>query len=51
MSNDPVQNPHDKLFKEAFSRSDAARSFFENYLPADIASRLNWETLTLESGE
>jgi predicted transposase/invertase (TIGR01784 family) len=50
MSDAPVQNPHDKLFKEAFSRTDAAASFFKSYLPPEIADRLNWDTLKHESG-
>jgi len=51
MSAETVSNPHDKLFKEAFSRRDMAVGFFQNYLPAEIASRLDWETLHLESGK
>ena len=31
-------NPHDRFFKEAFSRKDAAVDFFRYYLPAEIVS-------------
>jgi len=51
MSDETTNNPHDKLFKEAFSRHDMAVGFFQNYLPADLAQRLDWETLHLKSGK
>ncbi len=51
MSDETTHNPHDKLFKEAFSRRDMAVGFFQNYLPAELANRLDWETLHLEVGK
>lgn len=48
MSEENVHNPHDKLFKESFSRRDMAVDFFQNYLPAEIRTRLDWKTLHLE---
>ena len=50
MSNSPINNPHDLLFKEAFSRRETAIGFFQNYLPEDIRSRLDWETMKLQPG-
>ena len=50
MSEETVHNPHDQLFKEAFSRHETAMAFFESYLPAEIGSRLDWETLQLQPG-
>lgn len=48
MSDEITHNPHDKLFKEAFSRREMAVDFFQNYLPAQIHTRIDWETLHLE---
>ena len=50
MSEEAVHNPHDKLFKESFSRREMAVDFFQNYLPAEIHERIAWETLHLEPG-
>ena len=50
MSEEAVNNPHDKLFKQAFSRQEMAVDFFRNYLPADIHARIDWETLHLQPG-
>ncbi|MCP5019793.1 MAG: Rpn family recombination-promoting nuclease/putative transposase, partial [Ketobacter sp.] len=30
---DDLTNPHDKFFKNIFSRQDAARDFLQHYLP------------------
>ncbi len=50
MSEKIAHNPHDKLFKEAFSRREMAIDFFQNYLPAEIHARIDWETLHMEPG-
>ena len=50
MSEEIIHNPHDKLFKEAFSRREMAIDFFCNYLPAHIHTRIDWESLHLEPG-
>lgn len=49
MSEETTHNPHDKLFKEAFSRHDMAVGFFEHYLPAELVERLDLDTLRQES--
>ena len=51
MSEDITHNPHDKLFKEAFARREMAKDFFDSYLPDDITSRMDWDTLKLQSGK
>jgi len=50
MSEEIIHNPHDKLFKEAFSRREMAVDFFKNYLPTAVSARLDWESLHLEPG-
>jgi len=50
MSEEIIHNPHDKLFKEAFSRREMAIDFFRNYLPSQIHTRIDWESLHLEPG-
>jgi predicted transposase/invertase (TIGR01784 family) len=45
-----LTNPHDKFFKETFSRLEVARDFFANYLPEPVVDTLNLDTLALQSG-
>ncbi|MCP4353189.1 MAG: Rpn family recombination-promoting nuclease/putative transposase [Desulfobacterales bacterium] len=42
-----MKNPHDKFFKETLTRRENALSFFREYLPADIAAKLDWRTLKI----
>ncbi len=42
-----ISSPHDKLFKEVLSRQDAAVDFVVHYLPKDIASLLNVDSLKI----
>lgn len=44
-----VQNPHDKFFRESFSRIEVARNFLEEYLPYDVSAEIQLDTLTLQS--
>ncbi len=37
----PINNPHDKFFKETFSRLEVAKSFIEEVFPSDLRERLN----------
>ena len=48
MSN--LSNPHDKFFKETFTRLEMARDFFANYLPEGVTAVLNLDSLSLQSG-
>ena len=50
MSSQFIQNPHDALFKQMFSKTEIARSFFENYLPEELRDRPDWSTLNLLPG-
>lgn len=45
-----LTNPHDRFFKETFSRIEVARDFFVNYLPERVTAVLNLNTLSLQSG-
>ena len=45
-----ISNPHDKFFKETFTRLEVARDFFANYLPEGVTTVLNLDTLALQSG-
>ena len=42
-----LSNPHDKFFKESFSRKEVARSFIREYLPRGICTQLDLKTLTI----
>src|SRR5690554_1920603 len=43
----PLFNPHDKFFKESFSRKEVASSFIKEYLPEKICRKLDFKTLTI----
>lgn len=40
-----LQNPHDKFFKETFGKVEIARDFLNNYLPQNIVSIVDMNTL------
>jgi predicted transposase/invertase (TIGR01784 family) len=40
-----LNNPHDKFFKETFSRLDIAQSFIEETFPSEIRDKINFLTL------
>ncbi|MCP3922312.1 MAG: Rpn family recombination-promoting nuclease/putative transposase [Desulfobacterales bacterium] len=44
---DKIINPHDKLFREAWSNKKDARSFLENYLPADVLELIDLDSLEI----
>jgi predicted transposase YdaD len=50
MSEETINNPHDQLFKEAFSHVENAAAFFQNYLPSELRDRLDFSTLKLAPG-
>jgi predicted transposase/invertase (TIGR01784 family) len=50
MGPDEISNPHDRFFKEVFSREEVGRDFVLRHLPADIASLLDTDSLTLTKG-
>ena len=45
-----INNPHDKFFKETFSRVDVTRSFIEEVFPSDIREKINLNSLKLTNG-
>ena len=45
LSMSQINNPHDKFFKETFSRLEVAQSFIEEVFPADLLERLNLSTM------
>jgi predicted transposase/invertase (TIGR01784 family) len=42
-----VQHPHDKLFRTIFADTEEAALFLRAHLPAALAKRVAWSTLTL----
>lgn len=47
MNQPPIYKPHDKFFKEAFSRIEVVRSFIESYLLQRIQFQINLDELQL----
>jgi predicted transposase YdaD len=43
-----LSNPHDKFFKETFSRPEVIRSFLEEYLPGNVSAVLDLNSLELQ---
>jgi predicted transposase/invertase (TIGR01784 family) len=44
---DTVTNPHDKLFRETWSDREVAADFLKNYLPEDVLSLINLNSLEI----
>ena len=44
-----IPNPHDKFFKESFSRLDVAKSFIEETFPREIRDKINFNSLQLSN--
>lgn len=42
-----INNPHDKFFKESFSRLEVVKSFIEEVFPKEFSEKINLETLQL----
>ncbi len=45
MANTSIPNPHDRFFRESFTRKEAARGFFREYLPPSLLRQLDLQTL------
>lgn len=43
-----IQNPHDRFFRETFSRLEIARDFIQHYLPHEVVAILDLDTLELQ---
>ena len=50
MSEYPINNPHDKAFRELFGHKEAAQELLQKALPKDIAAALDWNVLELQPG-
>lgn len=48
MGDAEIHQPNDKLLRATFSVPENARGFFENHLPANLASVMDWGSLSLE---
>ena len=42
-------NPHDKFFKEIFSRKNEVKDFIQGFLPTEIVENIQFESLELDS--
>lgn len=42
-----ISNPHDRFFRETFSRTEIARDFLRNYLPEEVSGLLDFSSLEL----
>ena len=47
MSRDRLNNPHDKYFRESFSRKETVRSFIRQYLPSGVCRQLDLNKLEI----
>ena len=50
MPDDPIHQPHDKLFKQGFGDPVNAAGFLRHQLPDAIAESIDWERLALQPG-
>lgn len=50
MLEDPLHQPHDKLFKTTFGDPANAAAFLREQLPPGISAAIRWDELRLESG-
>ncbi|RYD47173.1 MAG: Rpn family recombination-promoting nuclease/putative transposase [Verrucomicrobiaceae bacterium] len=50
MPEEPIHQPHDKLFKASFGDPVTAAAFLRRELPPDVAEAIDWENLRLEPG-
>jgi len=47
MPTDNITNPHDKFFRETFSRQEVARDFVKYHLPPDVVTLLDPDSLEI----
>ena len=50
MDTESIHQPHDKLFKAAFSNPETAAAFLRTHLPQSLADALQWNALELHPG-
>ena len=42
-----IANPHDRFFKDVFSRRETAQDFLQHYLPPDLRDQLDLASLEI----
>ena len=50
MPEDDIHQPHDKLFRAAFSNPDTAAAFLKAYLDPELVALVDWGSLQIEPG-
>jgi len=50
MPDEPIHQPHDKLFKTGFSDTANASAFLRWEVPSTLSEKIDWEQLRLEPG-
>jgi len=50
MPEDDIHQPHDKLFRAAFSNPETAAAFLQAYLDTDLVALVDWGSLHVEPG-
>ena len=50
MPEDEIHQPHDKLFRAAFSNPETAAAFLRAYLEEDLVALVDWGSLHVEPG-
>ena len=45
-----VQTPHDRFFRDSFSRPNIVRNYLEEYLPSELLTLLDLDTLETQEG-
>jgi predicted transposase YdaD len=50
MPEDDIHQPHDKLFRAAFSDPETAAAFLQAYLDAELVALVDWGSLHVEAG-
>ena len=46
----PVNDPHDRFFRETFSRREVAEGFLRSYLPPEVVEGIDWASLEIAKG-
>jgi predicted transposase YdaD len=50
MHGDEIHQPHDKLFRVAFSNPETAAAFLQAYLDPALVALVDWDSLHVEPG-
>ncbi len=43
-----LNNPHDRFFKDSFSRKDVVRNFIQEYIPPDLTKQIDLNSLEIQ---